>query len=218
LRPLLAGMRRRQAAALRVPLALGRFVVVDLETTGLRANRDRIIEIGAVSVCARSLRHDDCFERILRQSVPSATDNILVHRIGHQAQRSGEDPATVLVDFLEYVGDSIMLAFRAEFDATLLRREWLEVMSFAPPIQMIDLATVLPALIPGTSNDTLDEWAAMLGVAASERHRAIGDAYQAATLLLVVLERATRLGLHTTADLLGVERAHAWLGSQHFRA
>ncbi len=193
-------------------------MVVDLETTGLRADRDRIIEIGAVAVCARSVRHDDCFERVLRQPAPSATDNILVHRIGHQAQRSGEDPATVLVDFLEYVGDSIMLAFRAEFDATILRREWIAVLGCPPPIRMIDLAAVLPALIPGTSNNTLDEWAALFGVAASERHRAISDAYQAAALLLVVLERATHLGLHTTADLLGVERAHGWFGAPHFRA
>jgi len=201
-----------------VPLALGRFVVVDLETSGLRADRDRLIAIGAVAVRARSIRHDDCFERILRQPAPSGTDNILVHRIGGQAQLAGDPPAGALVDFLEYVGDSLMLAFRAEFDAAFLRREWASLLGFVPPMHMVDFAALLPALFPGTDCHTLDDWAGLLGVTGGNRHQAVDDAYQTAAMLLVVIERATRLGLQSTADLLGIERAHAWLGSQHFRA
>src|SRR5204863_207599 len=52
---------------LRQPLSVARLVAVDLETTGLSVQRDRVISIGAVAVRARTIRHDDCFERYLRQ-------------------------------------------------------------------------------------------------------------------------------------------------------
>jgi hypothetical protein len=44
------------------------------------------------------------------------------------------------------------------------------------------------------------------------RHRALGDAYSHGALLLVVLERATRAGLHTVGDLMAAEKAQRWLG------
>jgi hypothetical protein len=44
------------------------------------------------------------------------------------------------------------------------------------------------------------------------RHQALADAYAHAELLLIVLERASRLGLHTTGDLIRIERAQRWLG------
>jgi DNA polymerase-3 subunit epsilon len=218
LRRVLAGLAKRRKAALHVPLALARLVVVDLETTGLRADRDRVIAIGAVAVSARRVRHDDCFERVLRQAQSSRADNILVHRIGAQAQLAGEEPVTALVDFLEYVGDSLLLAFRAEFDAACLGRECAELLGIAPPLPIVDLAAVLPALFPGTRNDTLDDWARFLGLQGASRHQALDDAYLTAAMLLMALERATQLGLHATAELPGIERAHQWLGSTHFRA
>jgi len=218
LRRVLAGLARRRRAALRVPLSLARLVVLDLETTGLRTEHDRVIAIGAVAVRARSLRHDDCFDRVLRQARSSPAANILIHRIGGQAQLAGGDPVETLVDFLEYLGDSVLLAFRAEFDAAFLLRECALLLGIAPPLQLIDLAAILPALFPGTQNVTFEDWTGFLGLGGANRHHAVADAYLAAEMLLMALDRAIGLGLHTTAEIPGIERAHQWLGSSHFRA
>ena len=63
-----------------------------------------------------------------------------------------------------------------------------------------------------TANDTLDDWLRHFNFRAPARHRALADAYSLGALLLVVLERATRMGLHTVGDLVDAEKAQRWLG------
>ena len=218
---------RRRLAALRVRarqraredrsvtaglFSLVRFVAMDLETTGANMHADRVISIGAVAVAGRTARHADSFEVVLRQDQESRVDNILIHQIGGQEQRAGEEPVGALLSFLEYLDGSIAVAFRAEFDATVLRRELHEQLGIRTPQRFLDLAVVLPALFPGTPNDTLDDWTAHFGLPPIGRHHAIADAYANAQLLLLVLEQAQRIGLRTAGDLLDLEKSQRWLG------
>jgi DNA polymerase-3 subunit epsilon len=194
------------------PLSLARFVAFDLETTGPNMLRDRIISIGAVAVAARAVRHDDAFEAVLRQSRSSEEDNILVHQIGGQEQLAGSDPVESLVACLEYVDGSRLVAFRAEFDATVFRREVRDVLGLYAWPRFMDLAAILPALFPGTNNDSLDDWVGHFSLPPIGRHHAIADAYANAQLLLIALEEARRVGVETMRDLRDVERAQRWLG------
>ncbi len=221
LRARLAGQKSRRERlrtdreTLAQPLALARYVVLDLETTGPRMTVDTIISIGAVAVAERAIRHDDAFERVLRQPQSSAHDNILVHQIGGQAQAAGDDPASALVDFLEHLAASIAVAFRAEFDATVLTRETEARIGILLPTRFLDLAVVLPALFPGRENVTLDDWILQFGLPPIGRHHAIADAYAEAQLWLLALEQAHRAGLRTVGDLVELERAQRWLGKRH---
>jgi len=196
----------------REPLAAARFVVLDLETTGPRLDRDRLIALGAVAVCQGGVRHDDAFTAVLRQPVPSAVDNILVHRIGGQRQVGGADPVAALTDFLEYRGTSPAVAFRAEFDAAVLARELELQLGLRLPGAMLDVAVLLPALFPGTQNDSLDEWVRHFRLVPIGRHDALADAYTTAQLLLVVLAAAQRGGARSVGDLLALQRDQRWLG------
>jgi DNA polymerase-3 subunit epsilon len=193
-------------------LSLARLVALDLETTGPNMHADRIISIGAVAVTGRAVRHDDAFELVVRQERESATDNILIHQIGGQEQRAGADPVGSLVAFLEYLDGAVAVAFRAEFDATVLERELRTCLGIRARIRFLDLACILPALVPGTQNDTLDDWARHFGLPPIGRHHAIADAYANAQLLLLALDRARELGLDTTRDLLSLEKSQRWLG------
>src|SRR5512137_647802 len=148
----LARVRREflERPGLAQPLALARFVVLDLETTGPRMLEDRIISIGAVAVTERTVRHDDAFEAVVRQDRSSGVDNILIHQIGGQQQLAGLDPVESLVACLEFIADSRVVAFRAEFDATVFAREIRIRLGFRAWPRFIDLAAVLPALFPAT--------------------------------------------------------------------
>jgi DNA polymerase-3 subunit epsilon len=192
--------------------ALARFVAMDLETTGPDMRADRIISIGGVAVADRAVQHRDAFEVVVRQERESGVENILIHQIGGQEQRAGVEPAKALLRFLEYLDGSIAVAFRAEFDATVLRRELHDGLGIRTRLRFLDLAVILPALFPGTQNDTLDDWAQYFGLPPIGRHHAIADAYANAQLLLLALEQAQRLGLNTAGDLLELERSQRWLG------
>jgi DNA polymerase-3 subunit epsilon len=193
-------------------LPLARFVALDLETTGPNMHADRIISIGAVAVTGRTVRHDDAFEVVVRQQRESASHNILIHQIGGQQQRAGADPVAALVALLEYLDGAVAVAFRAEFDSTVLGRELLTCLGIRVHIRFVDLACILPALVPGTPNDTLDDWVRHFGLPPIGRHDAIADAYANAQLLMLALDRARQLGLDTTRDLLTLQKSQRWLG------
>jgi DNA polymerase-3 subunit epsilon len=198
----------------RTPLALARFIALDLETTGPNMLQDVIISIGGVAVEARSVRHDSTFDVVLRQRRPSEVDNILVHQIGGQQQLAGVAPIEALLNFLEFLDESVAVAFRAEFDETVLTREVNAILGLPQQHTFLDLALMLPSVFPGTDNDTLDDWAHHFGIRPIGRHRAIADAYTNAQLMLLVLERAQRDGMQTVGQLIKMERAQRWLGKR----
>jgi DNA polymerase-3 subunit epsilon len=208
-----ARQRARQDRSMTSGLfSLARFVAVDLETTGPNMHADRIISIGGVAVTGRTVRHQDAFEVVVRQDRESRVDNILIHQIGGQQQRAGEEPIGALLSFLEFLDGSIAVAFRAEFDATVMRRELHHWLGIRTRLRFLDLAVVLAALFPNTPNDSLDDWAAHFKLPPIGRHHAIADAYANAQLLLLALEQAQRLGLMTAGDLLDLENSQRWLG------
>jgi DNA polymerase-3 subunit epsilon len=84
-----------------------RWVVLDVETSGLDPRQDRLLAIAAVCIHVnddQSLKIDifDSFEAVLKQDLASDKDNILLHGIGAQAQMMGEDPQQVLRNFIGF--------------------------------------------------------------------------------------------------------------------
>ena len=92
---------------------LTRYVVVDVEASGLHMVKDRLISIGAVAVDRGMIELDNAFEVVLRQDEVSSHDNILIHGIGGSAQREGMDPVDALLDFLHYIGKAPLVAYHA---------------------------------------------------------------------------------------------------------
>jgi DNA polymerase-3 subunit epsilon len=193
---------------------MNRYVTVDVETTGFDTARDRVISIGAVGIRRGRIELADCFEIVLRQRASSAADNILVHGIGGQQQLAGSDPAEALVSFLEYVRLSPLVAFRADFDRTMLERELDAVLGLRTQSLWIDLAKLLPALFPDNECRTMDDWLAHFAIPMIARHDALADAFATAQMLQAVLATADRLGMDCPAKLDEMQRAQHWLGKR----
>ena len=100
----LAAWQALSPASETVRLDQNRFVVMDVETTGLSLTRDHLIAIGAVAVKEGRIDLDDSFEVVLQQETSSGKDNILIHGIGGTAQTGGIAPVEALLQFLEYLG------------------------------------------------------------------------------------------------------------------
>lgn len=191
-----------------------RYVTVDVETTGLDMRRDRVLSIGAVSVDDGVIDLACCFEVVLRQPETSSRDNILVHRIGGQRQLAGEDPSESLLRFLEYVAHCPLVAFRAEFDRTMIDRALKETLGTVSQSAWLDLAELLPALYPSNENKTMDDWLAGMKIGMLARHDALADALATAQMLQVCLHRAESLEMTCPAHLLEMQKAQHWLGKR----
>ncbi len=199
-----------------VALRAARWVVIDCETSGLDASRDRLLAVGAVVVRGGRIVLEESFNAVLRQDVESDVANILVHGIGGDAQRSGRPVAETLAEFADFVGDGLPVAFHAPFDEAVLRRAM--TARAKAGWTWLDLAQLAPALNPGAApakgtRRALDDWLAEFGIACPERHDALADAYATAQLLLVLLAEAERQGAGTVDALRRLERSGRWVGT-----
>ncbi|HEY0886934.1 MAG TPA: 3'-5' exonuclease [Ramlibacter sp.] len=172
-----------------------RWLMVDVETSGLDAARDRLLAVAAVA-----LRVDwqdkrlevvvgDSFEVVLRQDEPSTRDNILLHGIGVQRQQEGVPAAEALQAFADFVRHSPLLAFHAAFDQMLIGRHVRTALGTKLPNQWLDIEQLCGVTYPQVRARSLDEWLGHFGIRCAARHQAAADTLAECELLLRIWPR-----------------------------
>lgn len=202
--------RKLPSAELSRSHLLTRYVVVDVEASGLNMVKDSLISIGAVAVTGGAMiRATDAFEVVLRQETVSTHENILIHGIGGSAQREGVDPADALLAFLDYVGKAPLVAYHAEFDRRMIAGAMKKHLGVVLELTWIDLAWVLPEIFSERvkARIELDDWLRMFNIDNIQRHNAVSDAYATAQLMQVAITQSAIQGKDTAAALIDTERA-----------
>ncbi len=187
----LAAWQSLPAADLAAASQASRYVVVDVETSGLNLMKDRLIAIGAVATNSGGIQLADSMEIVLQQSRISDRENILIHGIGGTAQAEGVPPAEALLTFLEYLGKSPLVAFHVTFDKTMIDRAMKAYLGLRFNHPWVDLAYLAPALYPELARSlrSLDNWMARFNISNFARHNALADAMSTAELMLALRER-----------------------------
>lgn len=211
----LAAWKALPEPSLSAPILGSRYVVVDVETTGLDLGKDRLISIGAVAVVGGKIALGDSFYVVLQQQAASDKGNILLHGIGTAAQLEGEPPVEALLAFLEYLGKSPPVAFHVAFDETMIRRALREHLGLNLKHPWLDLAYVMPGLNPPLARRcrALDDWIGRFGIRIDARHNALADVLATAQLFQVAYVQAARQGMVDMAALRGLEQAQRWVGN-----
>ena len=192
-----------------------RWVVLDVETSGLDPRQDRLLAIAAVCIHLnedQSLKIDifDSFEAVLKQDLVSDKDNILLHGIGAQAQMMGEDPQQVLRNFEHWVGNAPLLAFHAAFDESMIQRAYQYQLGYKLKNAWIDVEPLVSASYPEVKARSLDQWMEHLGIECAVRHQAAADTFATAELILQCWPKLQSLA--STIDLIEkLARESRWL-------
>lgn len=189
-----------------------RCVVMDVESTGLNLVSDTLISIGAVAVVDGRIALGESFYVVLQQSESSRKENILVHGISGTVQREGMEPAEALLAFLEFLGQSPLVAFHVAFDETMMRRALRQYLGITFKHPWLDLAYVMPALNPTLqySHRVLDDWIERFNIRIDARHHALADALATAQLLQVAQAQARKKNISGYAGMRDLERAYRW--------
>lgn len=184
------------------------FVVLDTETTGFSFQEDRILSIGALKVKGESMLVQDVFdiyleqERFNKESVP-------VHGLLKKGQRECISEVEALKKFLEYVGNSIIVAHHAGFDmgmlnAALLRNGLPKLKNMVLDTGVLYRKTLIKSyLVQPKTQYSLDELAEKFSISKKDRHTALGDAYITAVAFLKILSRLKEKKKFSLKKLLG---------------
>ena len=162
------------------------WVAFDLETTGLDAQRDAIIEIGAVKF--QGGRTLDTFETFVN---PQRRISPFISNLTGIRQRDLDRADTierVAASFIAFVGASPLIAHNADFDLGFLRNSGIDFTN--PVIDTFDLAYVIR---PDSPSYSLENMAQHLDLPHDRPHRALDDAIAAKMLFLNLLKDAAAL-------------------------
>ncbi len=177
------------------------YTFLDLETTGLNPEVDRVVSVGAVRMLEGRVRLSPVFSELVNPGRGIPVESIRIHGIT-PAQVAGARPAwEVFQDFLAWLGNDIMVAHYARFELHFLNYTMRRLYGF--PLQNLVLDTVVMTervVLPSDpygigrhqSERSLDSLARRFGISRAARHTALGDALLTAQVfqrLLALLGR-----------------------------
>lgn len=194
----------------------GRWLVVDVESSGLDAARDRLLAVAAIALRVDWGRRRlavvlaDTFEVVLRQEAHGTRENILLHGIGVQQQRGGVPAPQALQAFAAFAGNAPLLAFHAAFDREIVGRHAKAALGADLPNAWLDIEHLCRATHPEVRARSLDEWMAHFGIRCAARHQAMADSLAECDLLLRIWPRIAR-ECAGWDDVQRLAAGHRWL-------
>lgn len=169
-----------------------RYVIFDMETTGLDWKEDVILSIGAIGVTRDAIGIGDFFEVVLLQDKFNTESVTLKGVLKESAEKVVE--AEALIRFLQFTKDATLVGHNINLDVEMLNQA----------LKRLDLGRIKNSFMDtnvlyqkwkGLADDTqssLDEVCDALKIRKNERHTASGNAYITA---LIFLKLKNKLGI-----------------------
>ncbi len=180
-----------------LPLS-GEFVAFDLETTGLSAKTDAIIEIGAVRI--RNGEVVDKFASFADPGRPLSAKTVSLTGITDQMLKGAPKPEAAVESFLDWLGDAPLCAHNAAFDTGFIRAYCAKSGRPFDPLY-IDTMVLSQYLCPDLHNHKLDTVATALGLPPFQHHRAYDDAAVCGQILWELFKMLRKEGLTAASQI-----------------
>lgn len=179
-------------------------VALDLETTGLYAEQDAILEVAAVKFQGSTIL--DKMETLISpgRSIPYRVQRLT----GITPEKVAGAPRfeAIARQLQDFIGNYPIVGHSIPFDAGFLRRRGLAQQN--PLIDTFELAAVL---LPSLTSYNLGHVAQSLGVTVLEgRHRAMVDTLLAMDVFLTLHERLRQVDLAILQDLAHLDAPPSW--------
>jgi DNA polymerase-3 subunit epsilon len=149
-----------------------RAIFYDTETTGIRPDKDRIVEIAAYDP-ERNLR----FEKLVNPGCPIPSEATAIHKITNEMVASAPSFAHIGAEFIEFCeGDVVLIAHNNDsFDLHFLRNEFERHALQMPAWKFLDSLKWARRYRPDLPRHTLQFLREIYGIQANNAHRALDD-------------------------------------------
>jgi DNA polymerase III epsilon subunit len=175
---------------MQLSLGLEEHIVFDLETTGLSAWGDEIIEIGAVRIFGNEIDEKNTFHSLVNPNRVIPPEATAVSGITNDMVKDAPIIDEVLPKFLAFVGDAYWVAHNARFDMSFIMKHLMQ-MKLKKQIEVYDTLLFSRGAFPGEQRHNLDILCKRLDLKfdPATRHRSMTDVELTAKAFLLLRER-----------------------------
>jgi DNA polymerase-3 subunit epsilon len=149
-----------------------RAIFYDTETTGIKTDKDRIIEIAAYDPVKGTT-----FEKLINPGIPIPPDATAIHKISDTMVAEAPTFAQIAREFVEFCeGDVVLIAHNNDnFDFPMLRNEFARHQVEFPVWKFMDSLKWARRYRGDLPRHTLQFLREIYGIAANNAHRALDD-------------------------------------------
>lgn len=182
------------------------YVAIDVETTGLDPQNDRIIEVAAIT-----FRGNDILDEFSSLVNPHKPIPPYITQLTGITQAMVDDAPTMFTlrsHLRPKIGDHVLVGHNVSFDLGFLEAERLGMGN-----HRLDTVTLASILFPDAGRFNLESLVRYLGLPTpneGQAHRALDDAEQTVELFLALRERAMQLQLSQIDELVEAGRSLGW--------
>jgi len=182
------------------PVSTIQFVAFDFETTGLQANRDHIVEFGAVKFQGGKVV--DTFQALVDPGIAMSPEVSRISGITTDMLTGKPKLGEVLPAFLDFLKDSVLIAHNADFDAGFLRSAIQKERLSSLQNLIIDTVGLSKRAFPGQKSYSLQNLCAFLKFPPNQAHRALDDSVMCMKLFAACAEALSFMGDLPLADVI----------------
>lgn len=182
------------------------FVVFDLETTGAKIPSCRVTEIGAYRVSGGAITEE--FQTLVNPESPIPPFISVLTGITDRMVRNAPRFSQVAEQFLDFIGDSVLVAHNAQFDMRFLNYEIGRIhQNYRVGNPHLCTVQLSRRLLPDMPNHRLHTIADFYSIKIQNRHRAADDAFATAKIFVNFLALMQNLGVKDLATARKLKRA-----------
>lgn len=181
------------------------FTVVDVETTGLSARANRIIEIGMVKV--RNYRIVERYETLINPGIYIPSFITQFTGITNDDVMDAPYFQDVIEDIRQFIGDNIISGHNLSFDSSFIKHEFIR--NSEEPLYNEQVCTLKLArrMFPNLPSKSLSSVTKHLKLRNKSAHRALSDAEVTARILIKLIKQLKKEKVvETIEDLLNYQK------------
>ncbi|MEL1244342.1 3'-5' exonuclease [Flavobacterium sp. DGU11] len=170
-----------------------RYVVFDMEASGLDWKEDVILSIGAIGVLGNAIEVGD-FLQVFVQQDKFSPQSVALSGVLKEPKQEKFVEAEAMIQFLNFIKDATLVGHNVNLDIEMINQalKRLDLGRIKNPV--MDTNTLYQRLkgLPEDSQSSLDDLCDAMRIGKSDRHTASGNAY---TTALVFLKLKRKLGI-----------------------
>lgn len=165
-------------------------VILDTETTGLSADKDRIVEIACIEL-SNHIPTKNIFHTFINPETKVSTDAFSVHGYSDEFLSNKPKFKEIVKNFLDFIKDKKLVIHNADFDLGFLNNE-LRRLNVKPILKsdVVDTLQIARSKFPGVGN-SLDALCKRykINVEAREKHSALVDCHLLSKVYIELIDK-----------------------------